>query len=225
MRYAADHKEKTRERILAAAATVFRRKGFSAGSVDDVMREAGLTAGGFYGHFSSKDELFLESLMQTMREARVLRGLDESADGTDRVRSISRKYLSGAHRRMIEQGCVMPPLLADLSRQDESARQVFQKMLVKVAATYGPHLGDSAPRDRAFAILAILIGGMTLARAVDDALSERILAACREFIDESLEKQPRTGKSSRRPAIHPQRSRRAVRKSLSRQTRSKRNQL
>ncbi|MGE3314137.1 MAG: TetR/AcrR family transcriptional regulator [Planctomycetaceae bacterium] len=190
MRYAADHKEKTRRRILEAAAVVFRRKGFQAGSVDDVMAQAGLTAGGFYAHFASKDELFAEAMVQTLSEARVLRGKeDESLSGADHVRSIARKYLSPAHRKMVEQGCVMPPLLADVSRQNEPARRSIQNIVAETIATLQPHLNEAGLRDpdQAYALLALMIGGMTLARSTaDEELSDRILSACRALIDTAL---------------------------------------
>jgi TetR/AcrR family transcriptional repressor of nem operon len=192
MRYTADHKEKTRRRILDAASVVFRRKGFQGGSVDDVMAEAGLTAGGFYAHFSSKDELFAEAMRQAITDARVIRGADdESRIGAERIRSITRKYLSRAHRAMVEEGCMMPPLLAELARQDEPARRGFEQKLVEIAKALEPHVSaaaEPADPDRAYAILATLIGGMTLARAAaDEKLSDRILAACRRLINDSLD--------------------------------------
>ncbi len=191
MRYAADHKEQTRRRILDAAAVVFRRKGFQGGSVDDVMAEAGLTAGGFYAHFASKDELFAEAMVQTLSEARVLRGKDdESLSGAERVCSIARKYLSRAHLKMVEQGCVMPPLLADIARQSASTRRSIQNVVSEAVATLEPHLrsNNASDPDRAYAFLALMVGGMTLARSVaDEKLSDRILAACRALIDASLD--------------------------------------
>src|SRR3954451_11867857 len=103
MRYPADQKQKTRQRILEAAAVVFRREGLQAGSVDKVMGEAGLTAGGFYAHFASKEALFTEMLVGAMRQARVLSGKeDEDASGVVRIRAIVARYLSPAHRRSID---------------------------------------------------------------------------------------------------------------------------
>lgn len=190
MRYGPDHKEKTRRRILDAAAVVFRRKGFEGGSVDDVMTEAGLTAGGFYAHFPSKVELFAEAMVDALKAGRVIRGADESAEGAERVRSIARKYLSRAHCAMIEEGCMMPPLLSELFRQSESTRRAVQNVLLEVAATLEPHLtsaGTSEDPDRAFAVLALMVGGMTLARAAaDDDVANRILAACRGMLDATL---------------------------------------
>lgn len=195
MRYATEHKQQTRERILDAAATVFRRQGFCGGSVDDVMAEAGLTAGGFYAHFKSKDQLFAEALIRVLKQGRVVTGQDdESLEGPDRIRSIARKYLSSTHRELIDRGCPMPPLLAELPRQSDETRQAFQDILHSVAASLEPHLaqtGAAEPTEQAFAMLALLIGGVSLARGVADVkLSNRILAACRNLLETALNVPP-----------------------------------
>lgn len=204
MRYPSDHKEKTRQRILDAAAVVFRRRGFQAGSVDEVMAEAGLTAGGFYAHFGSKEELFAEAFLQTLRQARTIHGKESGElEGAERVRSIVSRYLSPAHRQMIDQGCPMPPLLGDLPRQSEATRQSFEEIVLEIAASLQDHLGDDRPgerSDRALAILAVLIGGMSLARGVaDEKLADRVLAACRSLIDSSLDPSPQGNAQKRRP--------------------------
>lgn len=202
MRYPPDQKEKTRRRILEAAAIVFRRQGFQGAGVDAVMAEAGLTAGGFYSHFDSKDALFAEAFAETLRQARTIRGKeDEHLAGPDRIRAIAGKYLSPAHCRMADQGCPMPPLLAELSRQDESARRAFQECLAEIVDSLEPHLAadESARRaDQGFAVLATMIGGITLARAVaDESLSDRILAACREQIETLLRAAAPTGRKDK----------------------------
>lgn len=210
MRYPADYKEKTRTRILEAAAVVFRRQGLHGGSVDDVMREVGLTAGGFYAHFPSKEALFCEALIHTLRQARVLSGKeDESSTGAERIRAIVKKYLSPGHRRLIDQGCMMPPLLAELPRAGVAAQQAFETLLQDLVQNLAPHLpGEEGnpPADQALALVALLIGGMTLARAVaDEPLADRILAACRQLLDPHLEPPPetRSPKRNRRSRSRP----------------------
>lgn len=191
MRYPADQREKTRQRILDAAATVFRRMGYQAASVDIVMAEAGLTAGGFYSHFSSKEELFLESFLRTLREARTLTGQSvEQLEGADRINAIVARYLSSAHRGMIDSGCPLPPLLADLPRQKESVRRGFDEIVAEIITSLEPHLQNTTvtpPADHALAILSLMVGGMSLSRAIaDPALAERVLAACRSLASASL---------------------------------------
>lgn len=191
MRYPPDHKQQTRARILAAALSVFRREGFAAAGVDGVMAEAGLTAGGFYSHFKSKNELLAAALTQALSDARVLRGLDDpSPAGAERVRAIVAKYLSPAHRRAMDRGCPMPPLLAELARQAAPARRVFEDALAELVASLAANLHEtkSSPADdQALAMLSAMIGGMTLARAVaDEALADRILSATRRMIESQL---------------------------------------
>lgn len=224
MRYPADHREKTRQRILDAAGIVFRRCGFQAASVDDIMSEAGLTAGGFYAHFKSKDELFADAMIQLLKQGQTLHGQTTGhLEGIHKIRAIVGRYLSEAHRKRIDQGCPLPPLLADLPRQKASTRQAFQQVLLEIVevlngfwspaniesssntAARESHVpnaqsspehtqdpqSDSVRSDRVLGLLAILIGGISLSRAVvDDALGDRILASCRDLIDEILQHDP-----------------------------------
>ncbi len=216
MRYPADHREKTRERILTAAATVFRRQGFQAASVDTIMAEAGLTAGGFYAHFKSKEDLFAAAFRHSLEHASLLKSLatagDSQAGGAkseDRqtansqtgnsltgaanakqhLRTMAGRYLSLAHRRMIDTGCPLPPLLAELPRQDANTRELFEQILEEAAAGMQARLasGGTASSDQPLAVLALMVGGLTLARAVESPQSaERILSACRKLVEQAL---------------------------------------
>lgn len=190
MRYAAGHKLETRRRIVEAAARVFRRNGFGAGSVDLVMKEAGLTPGGFYAHFKSKDELFEAAFLTLLDEARLLRG--QAPDDPGRrlsLATIARTYLSASHRRAVDRGCVLPPLLSELPRRSPRLRRKFEAVLADILAALAASLESAAPseldgNDRATGALATMIGGLLLARAVaDDGKAESLLAACRNFID------------------------------------------
>lgn len=216
MRYPPDHREKTRQRILDAASVVFRAQGFQGASVDDVMAEAGLTAGGFYAHFRSKDELFAETFLRTLQQGRVLQGKeDEHLSGAARLLAIVRKYLSTAHGRLIDQGCPMPPLLADLPRGPARSRRDFQQFLGQVLDSLTVLVEGRGPQESeqaATAIVAMLVGGISLARAVDDpAAAERILSACRTQI-EHIVTPPTAGRpreTGKTPAVKP-RSRRST---------------
>ena len=220
MRYGPDHKRETRQRILDAAAVVFRREGFGAGSVDHVMAEAGLTAGGFYAHFASKEELFAEAFLQMLNSSRTLGAEAETSPGLDQVRAMANRYLSPAHRRLVERGCPMPPLLAELPRQNEATRRAFQGAIEALVTSMQAHFaaGKSAagPSHQdmpdPLALLALLVGGISLARGVADAeFGDRILAACRQWIASSLEQnvagEPKPSKklkASKRPATKPE---------------------
>ena len=204
MRYGADHKAMTRQRILQAAAVVFRRLGFQAASVDHVMAEAGLTAGGFYAHFATKEDLFHQAFLQTLQQGQVIRGKEaEHLQGSERIQSIASKYLSRAHRKMPDRGCPLPPLLAELPRQSRATRDAFQLALNEIMADLRPHLAGATPAqqsDRAIALLATMIGGLSLSRAVaDETTADQILAACRRSIDDALQRTTSTKKKRPRP--------------------------
>lgn len=179
MRFPKDQKAKTRERILDAAATVFRRSGYAGGGVDAVMKEAGLTAGAFYAHFPSKDALFAEVVVHALRTSAPYTGPHlDGLSGADWVAAVVGRYLSPQHRERMETGCPLPPLLGEVARGPAEAKAGFEGEFRAAAELIGGHL--PAPGDTPFAVLALMVGGMALARGVaDGALSDRILAACR----------------------------------------------
>jgi TetR/AcrR family transcriptional regulator, transcriptional repressor for nem operon len=191
MRYAPDQKERTRARILRAAARTFRRRGYHASGVDAVMAAAGLTAGGFYAHFRSKDDLFAEVVDHGVREGREIlsEGLDPD-DPEGLLRGVIEKYLSVEHLRRPADGCVMPPLLGEIARAGARTRRTFSACLAERVGDFASALrGEPAPAfDRATAIWATMVGAMLLARGVADRdEAERILRACRESLLASLD--------------------------------------
>ena len=210
MRYAADHKQATRRRIVEAAAAVFKRRGQAAAGVDEVMREAGLTAGGFYAHFPSKDALFAEAIGESLQATSVVSGRTAEAGlGAEHLRAMAAKYLSGAHCRTIEKGCPMPPLLADLARASPNARVAFAKLVRERLDELMPHFRDAGVTwpDAPWAMLALFVGGVALARAMpDEAATERIVVACRRMFDDVLRSSSVSSRRSRAkpPALTPQ---------------------
>jgi TetR/AcrR family transcriptional regulator, transcriptional repressor for nem operon len=202
MRYSPDHKEKTRARILESAATAFRREGYHATGVDKVMEEAGLTAGGFYAHFSSKDAMLAEALEHyAATGSGKLDVSDEHAGDHERAAAIVDRYLTASHRGHPESGCPLPSLAAEVSRAGTKPRQAFERLVRGLIDKIEAALPADRADDRAIAIAALCVGGMTLARAVHDPeFSDRILAACRAFAHENLErhKEPKASKYRRR---------------------------
>jgi TetR/AcrR family transcriptional repressor of nem operon len=191
VRYAPDRKETTRAKILRAAGRVFRRDGFHAAGVDKVMAEAGLTAGGFYAHFESKQALLAEALAHAAREAggRGAEATDELS-GREWVGAFVMRYLSLDHCREVEEGCPLAALVSEVARADESVKQSFEAIvreLVNDVASHSPAF-DSSRRDaRALAALAMCLGGLGLARSIrDEAFALKILTSCREFAVELL---------------------------------------
>jgi TetR/AcrR family transcriptional repressor of nem operon len=187
MRYAAGRKEQTRARIVQAAGRVFRRCGYHASGVDKVMDEAGLTPGGFYAHFASKESLLAESLRPAADEANLARQADrEPVSGRDWVAAFLDDYLSPSHRDDPEAGCPLPALLSEVSRASGPVKESFEEIVRELAERIGPAVGSS--EDRALAIVALCVGGLGLARSVaDDALAERVLAACRRVADLAID--------------------------------------
>ncbi len=191
MRYSADRKEKTREKILRAAGRVFRREGFHGAGVDTVMAEAGLTAGGFYAHFESKQALLAEALAHAAKEVGG-RGAEatDGLSGREWIAAFVMHYLSLDHWREVEEGCPLAALVSEVARADESVKRSFEatvRELVNEVASHAPAC-DSSRRDaRALAALAMCLGGLGLARSIrDEAFAQKILSSCRELAVELL---------------------------------------
>jgi TetR/AcrR family transcriptional regulator, transcriptional repressor for nem operon len=207
MRYPPEHKQRTREKILSAAGRVFRRQGYHAAGVDAVMEEAGLTAGGFYAHFPSKEALLGEVLTHATADAAALLLKElEGRSGRDWVVAFVEGYLSPGHRRKVAEGCPIPCLISEVGRAGEASRKTFAETVGRMSEKLeGELAGDpSASNDRALAIVALCVGGMALARGVgDELLADRILAACRTLalkgLTEDLPSPKRSAKGLGKP--------------------------
>jgi TetR/AcrR family transcriptional repressor of nem operon len=192
MRYSPEHKRRTREAIVEAAGRVFRRAGYDGAGVGEIMSEAGLTHGGFYAHFDSKEDLFTEVVRRSVKDAERTReqGL-EDLDGVEWAMGLFERYLSMGHRSAVEQGCPMPPLISELARTGEQPRRAFGRafrtLVDRIAERLGER-GDAEARDLATALVSMAVGGVALSRAMPgDRSAERILRACRAHARESLE--------------------------------------
>jgi TetR/AcrR family transcriptional regulator, transcriptional repressor for nem operon len=188
MRYTAEHKEATHARILAAAEKLFRKEGFGGASVERVMRAAGLTVGGFYAHFASKDGLLAESLRAFMDRNRAawLAGLD-GLEGTAFLDQFARRYLTRHNLGLKEgTGCMMPSLLSDLTRATPEVQAAFSQGLEALADAGKAHLPERegvTPRQQMLAAVALCFGAMTLARATgSQALAAELLEAARAVL-------------------------------------------
>jgi len=168
-----------REQIIAAAAKRFREKGFDGISVADLMKEAGLTHGGFYGHFSSKEELMGLASQRALRETAKMweKVIEEAPDKP--LEALAKFYLSPKHQSHPETGCLFAALGSELARQPRSVKEAVreeQLAIFDLISRVVPGRTKAARRKQAIIVLAGLIGGMVLARSVSDAaLSEEIL--------------------------------------------------
>ncbi len=188
MPYSSEHKKETRERILRSARHLFNRKGFVAVTLDEVMSESGLTHGGFYNHFSSKDELYAEAIMQFARndppEHWQTLGFDGTAQGERLARLIVDAYLSREHLEDRDGSCPMVGLPSDVARGGSKLKSAFQQVLEMMVGVFEagmPH--DEVPaRERAISMVALCVGGMVLARAVEDeGLSDELRDTVRKW--------------------------------------------
>jgi TetR/AcrR family transcriptional repressor of nem operon len=194
MRYGVGHKEQTRAKILKAAGKVFRRQGYHAAGVDKVMEEAGLTAGGFYAHFGSKEALLAETLAPAAAEAGAHRDKDlEGVTGRSRVEAFVERYLGASHLNKTEEGCPLPALVSEVARTGGPVKASFEAIVRDLADRLQGHAGGGLADDRALAIIALCVGGIGVARSVqDEALGARILAACRDLAKVGLIAEPQT---------------------------------
>ncbi|MBN8227218.1 TetR/AcrR family transcriptional regulator [Corallococcus macrosporus] len=187
MRYTAEHKQATHARILEAAEKLFRAEGFSGASVERVMRAAGLTVGGFYAHFASKEALLAESLraFMTANKARWLAGLRE-VRGTEFLERFAKRYLGQYDRATGDTLCMMPSLLSDLTRATPEVQAAFAQGLedlVGEAQAQLPAREGATPRQQMLATVALCFGAMTLARATaSQPLAGEILDAARALL-------------------------------------------
>ena len=180
-----------RERILAAAANRFREHGFDGISVADLMKEAGLTHGGFYGHFSSKEELVALASLRAMGEsvAKWEKVVDEAPG--DPLQALARSYLSLRHYNHPETGCLLAALGSELARQPSSVRDAVregQQQFFALLTRIVPGQTKAARKKRAIAVLATMVGGMVLARTVSDPqLRQEILETVAASIPRSVQ--------------------------------------
>lgn len=193
MRYRAGHKRQTHERLVAEAAAALRRDGLRGATVERVMKAAGLSHGGFYAHFGSKDDMAAAGLAAAFAETReALFGDLGGAPDQEWMRQVLARYLGRAHRDTEDAGCPLPRLAGELVRAGGPLKQGAEQGLEDYAAAIAAHLAggnekggdgdgdDVAGRSDAYALLALMVGGVALARvATDPVLSDQILRACR----------------------------------------------
>ena len=168
-----------RQKILDVAGTLFRQHGFDGIGVADIMKRAGLTHGGFYGHFGSKDDLAAETCARVLGNEGWTQRLTGTANPS--FEAVVRSYLSARHRDDPGHGCLFAALGSDVVRQPRSVRRAFTEGLrsrVEGLRKLLPGRSAAARREKALATMAGLVGALLLSRAVDDpALSDEILEA------------------------------------------------
>jgi TetR/AcrR family transcriptional regulator, transcriptional repressor for nem operon len=176
-------KEKNHAQIVEIAAQKMRESGTEGPGVAEIMQAAGLTHGGFYKHFDSRDDLVAEAVEAAVAQGR--EGIGEVIEGADDpLAAFVDWYLSPAHRDEPGTGCAVVALGADAARADERVRATYTGQVERYVAQMEDLLGGGEDaRRRAIAAVSAMVGAMLISRAVDDeALSEEILAAVRESV-------------------------------------------
>ena len=178
-------KHETHERIVDVAARAIRRHGYAGVGVADVMKEAGLTHGGFYAHFDSRDALIIEALERAGRDSgeAVTRALERrAAKGVSAFRALVEAYLGDEHLASLETGCPVAALACDMPRQSDAVREasaVRVRRLVAGVQSALPH----APRATASVVAGTLVGTLQLARALGaNADGRALLSAARKAL-------------------------------------------
>jgi TetR/AcrR family transcriptional repressor of nem operon len=187
MRYPPEHKAEVHQKIVKDASRRVRAEGLSGAAVAAVMRDTGLTHGGFYKHFGSKDELVMESLREAFRDIgdKLVRVAEQSRSEAA-WKAIVKSYLSLEYCEHVERGCPLPALAPEMARVDQAMRsQVFAE-LVNYRDRMLPFMPGrrTADKERAFfVIFSMMIGAVEIARMMPDrAAQEKVLASTREFL-------------------------------------------
>jgi TetR/AcrR family transcriptional repressor of nem operon len=184
MRYSREHKQETHARIVRKASVRLREKGAHGVGVADLMKEAGLTHGGFYAHFDSREALVIEAFNYAMdRSMEHWRKTAAQTAPEKRLSTIVHGYLTTVHRDDPGHGCAVPTLGAEIARESPKARKAFAaklEQMIDMMAEQIPGLPRKAARKQASATLATMMGTLVLSRiAGSGELSEEILAAGR----------------------------------------------
>jgi TetR/AcrR family transcriptional repressor of nem operon len=185
MRYPAEHKEETHERIVHAASRRFRRSGAGVG-IGQLMKDLKLTHGGFYRHFSSKDDLLAEALAKAFEESRVMmRGAIERAQPGHEVRAVIEAYLTEEHCKDAAGGCPIAALVSEVARHSGAVRQAMDHALFQNASALAPYMPGATETERrgnVAALMSGMAGTLSLARATaDERLRRTILESARRM--------------------------------------------
>ncbi len=190
MPYSLTHKQQTRERIVTSARRLFNRKGFTEVTIDEIMKQAGLTRGGFYKHFDTKEQLYSHAVLQFLcmgaPERWQSKHVDPCASGPALAQMIVNAYLSREHFDDRDGSCPLVALPSDVARGGKAIKAAFRQVLDKMVEVFAANLIEPRARQQAFALVALCVGAMVIARAVDDPkLGDKFRDAAREHLLEA----------------------------------------
>ncbi len=191
MPYSAEHKKQVRKKIIESARILFNRHGFEEVTIDKIMNFAGLTRGGFYNHFSSKNSLYSEAissfLMGRGAQWRKDAGVTQQKLTPNIARQMIKSYLSPQHLQDLDGQCPMIALPSDVARARPEVQTAYQKLLESMVLLFEKSLEQQKgePRQKALSLAALCVGGMVLARTLPDSeLANEIQQAALTAADE-----------------------------------------
>jgi len=178
-------KEQSHERIVEVAARAIRRAGYRGVGVADIMKEAGLTHGGFYAHFASRDALLIEAMQQASRDNHA--ALSQSiarrmAKGYSRFAALVWAYLHDTHLEHAENGCVVAALASEMTRQGDAVQQEAQRRVKDLVEFVRSSLPEGVDPVQAEVITATLVGALQLARTLGGKAGRALLSQTRESL-------------------------------------------
>jgi TetR/AcrR family transcriptional repressor of nem operon len=206
MRYSREHKLETHARIVKKASERLREKGAHGIGVADLMKDAGLTHGGFYAHFDSREALVIEAFAHAMdHSTERWRKLGEQTPPEKRLKTIVDTYLTPQHRDHPGEGCAVPALGAEIARESPRTRKAFAaklEQMIDMLAAQVPDLPRKPARKKALAALATMMGTLVLARVAGNGeFSGEILSAGRDAVlSGAASPKPRLKKSATKKA-------------------------
>jgi TetR/AcrR family transcriptional regulator, transcriptional repressor for nem operon len=188
MPYPAGHSSEVRQKIVLSARRLFNRHGFDNVSLDRIMSGAGLTRGGFYSYFKSKSDLYAEVLSCFFTDPQwknCWEGVEVDLSSSEVGPQVVRAYLSRQHFEDVENSCPMIALPTDVGRSSQNAKRAFETVFSAMVTVLERGMAESEVqaerRNKAEAIAAMCVGGMVVARAMNDrALADELREGCME---------------------------------------------
>lgn len=190
MRNSREAAAENREKIVAVAARLFRERGINAVGVAELMQAAGMTHGGFYKHFSSKDALIDEACRYSFTESGGgLRAAAEASKPGEELKTIVDRYLSRRHRDNPGTGCALAALGGEVGNRESPAREALQAGRERLVSLVARHMKGDGAKECASAFVATMVGALINARLTDGASSDAVLRAAKRELYQRIEEQ------------------------------------
>jgi len=183
-----EQKGRSRERILQSAFDLFAARGYDKVTISEVMREAQMTHGAFYNHFGSKQELYAEAIGAGARASALAKLQQTEARGAELLTEFMRIYLNEAHVRQEHSPCPLAFLATDVANGEGEVRGAYTQVFKRLISIMSRTLPADTPRrrERALAVSAMMIGGVAVARALDDERTVKALLHACQVMGEGL---------------------------------------